>query len=591
MNLSNQKVVLINSSNHTFQTSMPLGLMAIGTTLQQEFQVKVEIHDLPLEINIGSSIQDFVNSLRLDGTVFLGMSTMCNTLPRTLSIAQLVKSMEPKLPIILGGPQATSVATELIQRYDFIDGIAIGESESILHALWHAIIYERNIITSGLIYSPPEKQLLPSTLPSINHATLVDINTVQLVDYSLYPQAKDDTGVPLDIGRGCPYACTFCSAKNFFRRHYRVKKPEIVLEDILRIHKERNVKHFDFVHDMFTANRQLVSSLCQQIIDSNLKIRWGCSTRTDRVDEDLLNLMQGAGCHDIFFGIETGSQQLQKTINKKLNLDDAVNTLRLAWSKGIAVTASLIVGFPFETIDDLAETVNLVFRLRSWRPKLKCVQVHMFAPLAGTELTDEFFNDLLYDGFVTDITSINHLTSWEKQEIQQDRKIFSSFYYIPNPNISRSLYKFLYWIIFYSNRFDETFRFLRNLMKDSLAYNLIEWADTEGDTVFNTLDHRVHRESVPIVRDYLKKFIQKQRFDKEIEVALLDTIEFGFWKNFETLEKPFQHFETIYDYFKVDTLSLENFAQGQCSYIYTLREHQRKLVRLPVKSLLEAHGV
>jgi hypothetical protein len=87
----------------------------------------------------------------------------------------------------------------------------------------------------------------------------------------------------------------------------------------------------------------------------------------------------------------------------------------------------------------------LALKLRAWRPRLDSVQLHLLAPLVGTDLTAAHFDQLRYDGHVSGSTSVNCLTNWEEFEIRRQPVLFSSFYYCPNPSVARATYKWLYW--------------------------------------------------------------------------------------------------------------------------------------------------
>ena len=124
------------------------------------------------------------------------------------------------------------------------------------------------------------------------------------------------------------------------------------------IKQEYEVQYFSLVHDMYTVDRKRVVAFCETLLASQEQFRWGCSARTDCVDDELLRLMAEAGCTGIFFGIETGSQRLQRVINKKLDLDEARARIEEADRCGITMSVALIIGFPEETRDDLRDTVH-----------------------------------------------------------------------------------------------------------------------------------------------------------------------------------------------------------------------------------------
>src|SRR6185295_13886713 len=110
-----------------------------------------------------------------------------------------------------------------------------------------------------------------------------------------------------------------------------------------------------------TIDRKKVVAFCDAVVESGEKFTWGCSARTDCIDDELLELMARAGCTGIFFGIETGSQRLQHVIK---------------------TTVALIAGFPEETREDLRDTIH--FFIDSLRFDHAEPQCSLLAPLAAT---------------------------------------------------------------------------------------------------------------------------------------------------------------------------------------------------------------
>jgi len=473
---SKDRVLLVNSGNRAFQNAVPLGLMTLATLLHQSSDLRCRIVDLPLEDPnvLETDIDAFWRAENLDGVLFVGFSTMCNTLPRTLTLARNLRAHRPDLPIVFGGPEASASAWELLHTYDFIDGIVVGEAEAVVAALVKAVNTGEWSSRPGLLFRSGKNRgpMRNADGPAVP-APLVEIDETFPVDYHTYPQGLGDDVVSVDVGRGCPYACTFCSTGSFFRRKFRLKSAARIVSEVSAIVAERPVRKLDFVHDMFTTNRKLLVKVCQALIDAQLNIPWSCSARTDRVDAELLALMRRAGCAEIYFGVETGSQRMQRLIKKNLMVDDAIQTLGIAARLGLNVTTSFIIGFPQETEADLVETLDTVIGLRREMPQPKSVQVHLFAPLIGTPLSDEYSEELRYDGYAGAATSVSYLTAWEEQEVRLRHKLFSSFYYTPNQNVARSAYK---WLMTFLG--DDAFRSESPTFRT--GRQLFVWAQAQG---------------------------------------------------------------------------------------------------------------
>ena len=562
--LHGKNVLLVNSSNHGFEQAIPLGLLAIGTLLAK-CGVSCQILELPMDDEEYSAALD--SHLGKD-LLFIGFSTMCNTLPRTLSLAKVAKQRMPTLPLVLGGPQATAVWRELLERYDFIDFIVLGEAELSLDDLMgmliagqprpHASIVNRQFL--------PGDPVLPVTPP----------DRFPEIDQSLYPIASNDGGVAIEVGRGCPYACRFCSTQSFFQRRYRLKPPAMIVAEVENAVRLRKIRHIDFVHDMFCANRTAVESICRAIVEAGLDIKWGCSTRADKLDPDLMAIMADSGCQDLFFGVETASPRMQDLLGKRLDVSLGMERARRAVGLGLRVTLSFIIGFPDETASDLAATVNAVLDARNWVPQVRSVQVHMLAPLPGTELTEEHRETIGYDGHFTDLSSVNHLTEWEKQEIISAKRIFSSFYYFNNPHINRNTYLVIHFLLFYGNRFDEYFSYFYMLFGDKSGETLLRWCEATRVRFMRPINKsrilvEVHEELLALA-DHLDLSGEKR-------AHLSAAAAYGLWKSHTAQERPGTIFISQFD-FLVPTDRRR--VEAEQRYIYHLDVKSGTVRRLPL---------
>lgn len=189
---------------------------------------------------------------------------------------------------------------------------------------------------------------------------------------------------------------------------------------------------FGLIHDNLTVRKDTVRELCHHILDSGEKYEWYCSSRTDTIDRDLMGMMKEAGCKGIFFGVETGSQIMQRLIGKRLKVDMTRETLQELVSVGIDATASFIIGFPEETVSELEETLSLALQLR--RAGIREVQLHPLTALPGTqymannEARLQFHQDLLS---FHDITLVSEMTDVEMEWVKRFPRVFSNFYAVP----------------------------------------------------------------------------------------------------------------------------------------------------------------
>ena len=365
-----------------------------------------------------------------------GFSTICSTYPLTIRLATEVKRTHPEATIILGGPQASVVDVPTLKAFPAIDMIVRGEAEETLPRLLETLSDRKSCDRlSGITFREGAKIVRLPNAPVIN-----DLDSLPLAAFHLYPHIERCRYLPLEIGRGCPFACSFCSTNDFFRRQFRLKSPQKVVQEMKLLKETYQVPMFDLIHDMFTVNRKKVVAFCEALEQSGEQFYWNCSARTDCIDDDLIDLMADAGCKGVFFGIDSGSKQIQQVMNKGLNLAEATLRIERANKRGIETAVSLITGFPEETKEDLKATIR--FLADSLRYDNAEPQLHLLAPLAETPITTQYKDQLLFDDIFSDMSH----QGWQ-QEIA-DRElirtypdIFTNFYAVPTRWLDRSYLK------------------------------------------------------------------------------------------------------------------------------------------------------
>jgi radical SAM superfamily enzyme YgiQ (UPF0313 family) len=367
---------------------------------------------------------------------FVGFSSVCSSYPVTLRIACEVKRQRPACVVAFGGPQASAVDVATLEAYTPIDLVVRGEAEETLPRLLEVLAQGRPPDDIPGITFRREGKIVRNS----DAGGVTNLDTLPFPAYHLLPDMETCRLMPLELGRGCPFACTFCSTNDFFRRRFRLKSPARMLEEMRRVKATYGIDTFELVHDMFTVDRKRVVAFCEALLASPDKFYWGCSARTDCVDEELIELMARAGCRGIFFGIETGSARMQKIIDKGLDLADSAACIRACDKSKIKTAVSLIIGFPEETKVDLRSTV--AFFMESLRYDYADPQLVILAPLAGTPIHQRHRKNL----FLKDADSDMSYRGWdqgpeEKKMIAGHPDIFPNFYSVPTPFLDQELLK------------------------------------------------------------------------------------------------------------------------------------------------------
>ena len=164
----------------------------------------------------------------------------------------------------------------------------------------------------------------------------------------------DEPILPILGSRGCKNNCIFCCD---WKSRLRLRSAENIIKEIKFLQNKYHINRFHFFDAVFTVDAERVKELCSRITNEALKIKWFCTTRLDQVDLPLLTLMKSAGCEEIFYGVESGSQLILDRLNKNIKLSTMKKNLRLTRESGIIPYGNLIIGAPGETAKSISETI------------------------------------------------------------------------------------------------------------------------------------------------------------------------------------------------------------------------------------------
>ena len=433
-------------------------------------------------VGSSSDFADFLASEIVEnGADLYGFSSICSTYPLTVRIAESVKRLQPNATIVFGEPQASVVDVATLTAFPFVDLVLRGEAEISLPALIAELATEVRLHqVAGLTYREASQVRRNGNAPVID-----DLDALPSPAYHLSQYLEGAKIASLELGRGCPFSCTFCSTNDFFRRNFRLRSPARVLRDMRAIAEKYSITHFDLVHDMFTVDKRRVAAFCEAIAASGEGFTWSCSARTDCVDEPLLELMVQSGCRSVFFGVEAGSRRMQKIIDKHLDPQRAEEIIDIAEKLGLATTISLITGFPEEGWEDVRETLRIF--MHSARCPHSGPQLNILAPLAGTPIYSLYKQQLVLEELCSDMSHQGLSQNEADLElIRKDLEIFPNFYLLPMPHLDRDalleLREFLTitveWFRWLLSAIDQTvdmlgFYFEWRAYRDSLRPNLV----------------------------------------------------------------------------------------------------------------------
>lgn len=470
-------VLFINATNHMSLKHEANGTLLLATKLLQDgFDARIlrfaEIEASPK--NYWPFIEEITRRILDMQPKCVSFYTLWPYYHIMLRIAARLREEAPHILLILGGPQSSATAEATMKAMPYIDYICTGEGENTVVPFFRALLRPDGPALEeipGLFYRA-EGKILSNSQP----IPLCDLDTLPYWDDRLIENVVEESRpylgtkhyfLPIDAGRGCPYSCTFCCSSYFWKRMYRLKSPQRIVEDIRYYHQRYGVNSFWFSHDAFTSRRKLVEQVCDHIIEQGLNIYWGCSTRVDCITEELILKMKESGLIGIELGIETGSRRMQKLINKNLDLDKARSMIRFMLKQKLRIELFFMYGFPEETEEDLNQTLELIFDLVDDGVREVAMAFCRFNPT--TAITEQYQDQLVLD---TEVTALHRGVNgyWEELDmIRENPEIFPFLYHLHTP--VRDQYHFLFLLVYLYQKYPKSIRYLRRLYKgDNLRF-------------------------------------------------------------------------------------------------------------------------
>jgi hypothetical protein len=359
---------------------------------------------------------------------------MSNNLIAALEICRLVKEHYPDTITVLGGPGVSFCAADVVSKFRAVDIVLRGEADNAFPDFVKNYLdcYEFGN-TKGLVYRRGSI-IIDNGWPD----PIANLDDLPIPLYELCEKDLSDP-VQLEIGRGCPFSCAFCSTSNFFKRKFRLKSVERVLSEIAVIRKLLGTNSVQFNHDLLSLDKKYLALLCEKLSKLDPQLNWGASCRLDTLDNELLRMMRYSGCEGLFIGVETTTDRMQKVIRKRLDLSRLLPIASEIKRLNFRAAFSFISGLPGETSEEHEEMWRLIFQMKSMNPEFFELQLNSLAPELGSHLISNNLEKLEYDEYGSPGYS-NVPMEWTRliPIIESHPKIFSVFHHIKISGTRRS---------------------------------------------------------------------------------------------------------------------------------------------------------
>jgi anaerobic magnesium-protoporphyrin IX monomethyl ester cyclase len=325
---------------------LPIGLYYIGALLKEHgYDVEIlnwhDINKMPREIE---------KTLKEKRPDVIGFSIVHANRWGGIDIARIAKKLLAGVKIVFGGIGATFLWEHLLRNFREIDYIILGEGEYPFLELLRQIKKGKGVnpgVIKGIAFRNGGKIVKTE-----------DVEVVRELDQLPMP-SKYFTFQHVVSSRGCPSNCTFCGSPRFWGRRVRFHSPDYFVGQLERLY-QKGVSFFYVSDDTFTMIEDRVIQICRKIVEKGLNITWFAISRVNFVSEEMLYWMRKAGCIQISYGVESGSEKIREVLNKNIKTEDIKKAFELTSRYGILPRAYFIYGSPGETSETIKETIDLI---------------------------------------------------------------------------------------------------------------------------------------------------------------------------------------------------------------------------------------
>ena len=317
----------------------------------------------------------------------LGLTASTYQIHEAADTARAIRDMDPDANVLIGGYHVSALPQRTLEEFPCFDTAVYGEAEIT------AAAYVDALNSGGPTHNLPGTAVRRDGEVSLNPPVdaPLDLDAMPLPAFHLMPleryrgfySMRSGREHPLTFcsARGCPFHCIFCFKSTGSR--YRMRSVDSMMREMERDVHELGATQIVFTDEIFTFDKERTRSFCEQMIEKGYagRVHWICQDRVDLADAETLRLMKRAGCTTVSYGIESGSQEIIKSIRKNFEMDQARRAIAITKQAGIWADTNFIIGHPGETEDTVRKTIRFAVELDP-----DSTSFAILCPFPGTEV-------------------------------------------------------------------------------------------------------------------------------------------------------------------------------------------------------------
>jgi radical SAM superfamily enzyme YgiQ (UPF0313 family) len=416
----------------------PIDLAYLASYLRKSFEISLlDANALDLDWN---EVQKEIEKIHPDAVLF---KTSPTTMFYDMKLADITKSIDKNIITILDDAHIAPIFPEkTLNTFKNLDILVKGESEKTTKLLMEALSKKEKLDNvTGISFRDGDKIINtePTKPENLDNLPFPAYDMLPIDKYNSITFARKSPFMTLVSSRGCPFNCDFCivggstvwrgSGKGWYPR-----SSKNILEEMEMLVNTYGIKEIYIFDETFTVNKDRVMEVCKGMKDRKIKVSWSCNSRVDTLDEEMLKAMKESGCWNILFGVESGSQKILDSIQKRIKIETIKKAFEITKKSKICASASFMVGLPGETWDTVEETLKLALELEP-----DFCQFVLTTPYPGTRLYDYVKkNNLLikdydfqgYDAYGLAEGAVMRTESMTSKELMEAQRYLEKKFYI-----------------------------------------------------------------------------------------------------------------------------------------------------------------
>ncbi len=360
------EILLIVPPTRSYTQRLPLGLMYISSFLESkgEKNIIIDFKGISNDLAYNRIKEKIIQSK----PGFVGITCVVSEVNIVHDMCEFIKKNSSETIIVVGGPHASICPENFVERGIKFDYLVLGEGEITVYELIQTLKEGGDINNvEGIGFMKAGKLVRNKPREMIQNLDELPFPAYDKVDMRYYCRPNVWSIRPIYISsfmiftsRGCPYNCNFCAAHAVWGRKVRFMSPNRVVQHIEYVIKNFKIDALYFGDESFTVSKQRIYDIFNLLKSKKIKILFGCQTRVNLLDEELLKFLRNNGCLQIDFGIESGSDRMLKIMNKQTNIEMSEKIAKICRKIKLRHFANMLINVPGETLDDIEKSLRFV---------------------------------------------------------------------------------------------------------------------------------------------------------------------------------------------------------------------------------------